>query len=197
MVNRSHVMLAVWIATSLSACRQDMQDQPRFKPLQRSNFFPDGRSARPILPGTIARGHLEIDTAMFRGEVNGQFVTKPPLPVNGALLTRGRDRYNIFCSPCHSRAGDGRGMVALRGFRYPPSFHSDRLRGVPDGYIFAVITNGYGAMPDYSYQMDAHDRWAVTEYIRVLQFSRNARAEDLDATDRQALDNTAGAGGAH
>ena len=110
------------------------------------------------------------------------------LTVDGALLARGRDRYDIYCSPCHSRAGDGRGMVALRGFRYPPSFHSDRLRRVPDGYIYAVITNGYGAMSDYAYQLEPRDRWAVTEYVRVLQFSRNAQAADLDASDREALD---------
>ncbi len=190
MVSRSRLLIAA-AAVSLAACRQDMQDQPRFKPLQRSNFFADGRSARPTIAGTIARGHLQLNPALFLGEVNGRFVSTPPLPVDGALLARGRDRYDIYCSPCHSRAGDGRGMVALRGFRYPPSFHSDRLRGVPDGYIYAVITNGYGAMSDYSYQLEPRDRWAVTEYVRVLQFSRNAHTGELDENDRQALDRAA------
>ncbi|MDQ6677029.1 MAG: cytochrome c, partial [Acidobacteriota bacterium] len=109
-------------------------------------------------------------------------------------LARGQDRYGIYCTPCHSPTGDGRGMVALRGFRYPPSFHTERLRTVPDGYIFAVVTNGYGAMPDYSYQMNVHDRWAVTEYVRVLQFSRNASVSELDEADRQALTKIAGQG---
>ncbi len=196
MVIRWRALLVAAAAVSLSACRRDMQDQPRFKPLQRSSFFPDGRSARPLIEGTIARGHLQLNTAFFRGQVNGQFVSTPPLTVDAALLARGRDRFDIYCSPCHGRAGDGRGMVALRGFRYPPSFHSDRLRGVPDGYIYAVIANGYGAMSNYAYQLEPRDRWAVTEYVRVLQFSRNAQAADLDASDRDALDRTAAPGGA-
>ncbi len=193
MVTRVQAALTALAAVLLSGCRQDMQDQPRYKPLQRSNFFQDGRSARPILGGTIARGHLQRNPAFFLGAVNGQFVAAPPLPVDAALLARGRDRYGIYCSPCHSPAGDGRGMVALRGFRYPPSFHSDRLRGVPDGYIYAVIANGYGAMSNYAYQLEPRDRWAVTEYVRVLQFSRNAQAADLDENDRQALERAGGA----
>ena len=192
MVNRNHAALMALSAVLLSGCRQDMQDQPRYKPLQRSNFFQDGRSARPILAGTIARGHLQHNPAFFLGAVNGQFVAAPPLAVDAALLARGRDRYDIYCSPCHSPAGDGRGMVALRGFRYPPSFHSARLRGVPDGYIYAVIANGYGAMSNYAYQLEPRDRWAVTEYLRVLQFSRNAQAADLDENDRQALERAGG-----
>ncbi len=192
-MTRIQAALMVLMAALLSGCRQDMQDQPRYKPLQRSNFFEDGRSARPIIAGTIARGHLRRDSAFFFGAVNGQFVAAPPLTVDAALLARGRDRYDIYCSPCHSPAGDGRGMVALRGFRYPPSFHSDRLRGVPDGYIYAVIANGYGAMSNYAYQLEPRDRWAVTEYVRVLQFSRNANASDLDDSDRQALERAGGA----
>lgn len=192
MVIRPQALL--FLAVFLTACRQDMQDQPRYKPLQRSAFFPDGRSARPLIAGTIARGHLTTNAALYAGKRNGEYIADAPLPVNAELLARGHDRYDIYCSPCHSRAGDGRGMAALRGVKYPPSFHSERLRTVPDGYLYEVITNGYGAMPDYSYQLDVHDRWAVTEYVRVLQFSQNANISELDEADRQALSKIANAG---
>jgi mono/diheme cytochrome c family protein len=149
-----------------------MHDQPRFKPLQKSDFFADGRSARPLPPNTIARGHLADDQPRFTGVVNARFVDTLPVPLTRDLVARGRERFDIFCSPCHGRLGDGNGMVALRGFRAPPSLLTDRVRRLPVGYIFAVITNGFGGMPDYAEQIAADDRWAIVTYVRALQLSR-------------------------
>lgn len=179
--------LAPILALMTAGCRQDMQDQPRFKPLQRSNFFADGRSARPILAGTIARGQLPSDRALRTGESNGRLLDTLPVPLTRALLERGQERYDIYCSPCHSKVGDGRGIVELHGFRYPASFHTDRLRGAPAGYLYQVISNGFGAMPDYAYQVEPGDRWAIVAYIRVLQLSQHATTQDLDQQGREKL----------
>jgi mono/diheme cytochrome c family protein len=164
-----------------TGCRRDMQDQPKYKPLQKSDFFVDGRSARPIPAGTIAWDELNDNDPEHTGEANGVFLDTIPLPVNEALLRRGQDRFDIFCSPCHGRIGDGNGMVAQRGFRIPANLHTDRLRQVPPGYIFEVITNGYGAMPEHRDQIPVNDRWAIVAYVRALQLSMNARISDVPA----------------
>lgn len=181
--------MAVAILTPvLGACRQDMQDQPRYKPLAASTFFADGRSARPIPAGTVARGHLNDNDSLHTGEANGDFLASIPLPLTMDLVERGRDRFDIFCSPCHGRLGDGNGMVALRGFRIPPDLASDRLREVPPGYIFQVISNGYGAMPDYADQITApEDRWAIVAYMRALQLSRHSTLTDVPQAERVQL----------
>src|SRR4051812_45193305 len=173
-------MLAALIITA-SACRRDMHDQPKFKPLQRDNFFTDGRSARPVPAHTVAWDELDDADAFHTGEANGQFLESIPLLVNSAVLHRGRDRYDIYCSPCHGRIGDGNGMVAQRGVHYPANFHTDRLRQVPPGYLFQVITNGYGGMGDYKDQVRVADRWAIVAYIRALQLSQNATLTDVPA----------------
>lgn len=169
----------------LTGCRQDMQDQPKYRPLSTSTFWRDGRSERPLLPGTVARGFLRADTAMYTGKVNNQDVTTFPFPITREVLLRGQDRFNIYCTPCHGRTGDGYGMIVQRGFQHPPSYHTDRLRNTPVGHYFDVITNGFGAMQSYAARVDVQDRWAIIAYIRALQLSRNAQTGDVPA-DRQA-----------
>lgn len=160
---------------STVACRQDMQDQPKYIALRPSDFFEDGRSARPLIEGTVARGHLEDDVAFYTGKgPDGKFVETFPFPVTKEVLERGQQRFNIYCSPCHDRLGMGDGKIVRRGYRHPPSYHIDRLRQVQNGYIFDVITNGFGAMPDYAAQVQPRDRWAIVAYIRALQLSQNA-----------------------
>lgn len=176
------------ILASGAACRQDMHDQPKYLPLRPSSFFDDGRSARPIPAGTVARGHLDEDVAFFTGKgADGKYVDIMPFPVTKELLQRGQQRYNIYCSPCHDVAGTGNGIVVQRGFRHPPSYHIDRLRQAPNGYIFDVITNGFGAMQDYSTQVAPADRWAIIAYERALQLSRDATVNDVPAEDRAKL----------
>jgi Cytochrome C oxidase, cbb3-type, subunit III len=172
-----------------AACRQDMHDQPRYKPLARSAFFEDGRASRPLVEGTIARGQLHADTVFYTGKDGDDPVTKFPFPITPAVLARGQQRFNIYCSPCHGRIGTGLGMVVLRGLRRPPSYHTDRLRAAAVGYFYDVITNGFGAMPDYAAQIEPADRWAIVAYIRVLQRSENATLADVPPERRAELGN--------
>ena len=160
-------------------CRQDMHDQPKFKPLRADPFFADGRSARPLVAGTVARGSLQEDDHLYLGRVNNEFVTTFPFPVTEQILLRGQERFNIFCSPCHGRLGDGEGAIVQRGLKHPPSYHIDRLREAPVGYFFNVITNGFGAMFDYSDRIPVRDRWAIIAYIRALQLSQHATLADF------------------
>jgi mono/diheme cytochrome c family protein len=172
----------------LGACRQDMHDQPKYIPLRPSDFFADGRSERPLIEGTVARGHLNDDIAYFQGKgPDGKPVADFPFPVTKEVIQRGQQRYNIYCTPCHDRLGNGDGMIVRRGYRKPPSYHIDRLRTVPNGYIYDVISNGFGAMPDYSAQVAPRDRWAIVAYIRALQLSQNASVNDVPADARGQL----------
>jgi hypothetical protein len=171
----------------ISGCRQDMAEQPRYDPLEASTFFADGQSARPLIPGTVARGYLREDTELYTGKSGKDFTHTFPFPVTQAVLERGRERYDIFCSPCHDRTGSGMGMIVRRGYTPPPSFHQDRLREAPVGYFFDVITNGFGAMPDYAAQIPPRDRWAIIAYIRALQLSQQATLEDVPAEERAKL----------
>jgi cytochrome c553 len=172
----------------LSACRQDMHDQPKYIPLRPSDFFLDGRSARPLSEGTVARGHLNDDVAYFTGKgADGKPVKDFPMPVTKEVLLRGQQRFNVYCSPCHDRTGGGNGMIVRRGYRRPPSYTSERLRDQPDGYFFDVITNGFGAMPDYAIQIQPQDRWAIVAYIRALQLSQQATINDVPADARGQL----------
>jgi len=160
-------------------CRQDMHDQPRFEPLEANAFFSDGRASRPLIKGTVARGHLRLDKHFYTGKIDGELVAAFPFPITEDVLKRGRQRYDIFCAPCHDKTGSGNGMIVQRGFRPPPSFHIERLRGVPVGHLFDVMTSGLGAMYDYADRVSARDRWAIAAYIRVLQRSQNAAIEDV------------------
>ena len=166
---------------ALAACRQDMHDQPRFKPLARSDFYSDLRSARPPVEGTVARGQLHEDSYFYTGKMGNAPGDYMPFAVNEEVLARGQERFNIYCSPCHSELGDGNGVIVQRGYRAPPSYHTERLRKAPLGYFFDVMTNGFGAMPDYASQISAQDRWNIVAYIRALQLSQNATAADLPA----------------
>jgi mono/diheme cytochrome c family protein len=173
-------------AIALAGCdntlRQDMANQPRQNTLSPSSVFADGRSERQPLDNTVARGSVE-DDALFVPKDSNAF----PLPVTPELLERGQERYNIFCTPCHGLQGDGQGMVAVRGMKHPPSYHQDRLRQEPNGYIYDVVTNGFGAMYGYSAQIPPRDRWAIIAYVRALQLSRNAHVADLPADLREKL----------
>jgi mono/diheme cytochrome c family protein len=168
-----------------------MHDNPRYEPLEQSAFFADGRSQRPLVANTVARGQLREDEHLYAGKVNGQLATEFPVPVNAALMLRGQERFNVFCSPCHGRTGKGDGMVVRRGYRAPTSFHDPRLRQAPPGYIFDVVTHGFGAMPDYAAQIPVTDRWAIAAYIKALQFSQNATVNDVPADRRSELDSPA------
>ena len=171
------------------ACRQDMHDQPRVKPLGANDFFVDGQGARPLPAHAVARGDLRADVLTYTGMTpEGDLATAPPMPVTRELLTRGRERFDIFCSPCHGRAGEGRGMVVQRGYKQPTSYHDPRLVGAPTDYFVQVITQGFGVMPSYASQVSLEDRWAIAYYIRALQYSQNARLADLPADQRAKVE---------
>ncbi len=169
---------------TLVGCRVDMHVQPKLKPLQQSDFFDDLRGSRPLLPGTVARGQLREDAYFYSGMIGKQPGDVLPMPVSRELLRRGRERFNIYCSPCHSEVGDGNGMIVQRGYRHPPSYHDPRLEQAPIGHFFDVMSNGFGAMPDYRAQIAPQDRWAIAAYIRVLQFSQHATLADVPAGQR-------------
>lgn len=180
--------LAVGLALfALPGCRQDMHDQPKYVPYRESRFFKDGRSARPRIPGTVARGRRDDDTLLVSGKVDGKLSEVFPEPVTRATLERGHQRFDAYCSPCHDRAGTGQGMIVLRGYKQPVSFHDERLRGMPPGYFFDVITNGFGVMPSYAAQVPVADRWAIAAYIRALQLSQHATVADVPAESRAAF----------
>jgi mono/diheme cytochrome c family protein len=196
----------------LAGCQQQMAQQPHYRPLQPSDYFADGRSARPLVPGTVARGQLRQGAFLLTGRNPGvteanqtsaadparEYVTAFPYPVTEDVLLRGRQRFTIFCAVCHDPLGTGRGKIVERGYTPPPNFHTDLSRGlairgakvllreVPVGYIFDVITNGFGAMPDYNSQIPPHDRWAIVAYVRTLQISQNVQLADLPEAERRA-----------
>jgi len=215
-----------------TACRQDMQDQPRYEAYEKSDFFPDGEASRPLVQGTVARGYLREDAEFYTGKrangtangqrqssgANGQMasggangaadgqggqnaqydptlVNAFPFPVTKDIVDRGEERYNIYCSMCHGRTGDGNGMVVQRGYRRPPSYHEERLRQAPVGHFFDVITNGWGSMPAYGWMIPPRDRWAIVAYIRALQLSRNATLNDVPPEERSKLEANAATGG--
>lgn len=189
---RNRLLPLLAFAFALAGCRQDMQDQPRYKPLAATDFFGDGRSARPEIPDTVARGELHLDQARYTGKVNGVDVTEFPFPITKADLVRGQERFNIFCSPCHGRLGDGQGLVPQRGFRkMPPSYHIERLRNAPVGHFFDVVTNGFGVMYSYASRVPPDDRWRIIAYIRALQFSQAAPLADVPPDRRSGLDQPA------
>jgi mono/diheme cytochrome c family protein len=181
------VLTTMFVLAAGAGCRQEMYNQPKYKNLRESDFFPDRRQARPLPDGTIPRGFLRADTRLYQGRTGNALTTEFPLKVDDALLARGRERYNIYCSPCHDRTGYGGGMVVRRGYRPPPSFHIDRLRDAPVGHFFDVITRGFGAMPDYAAQIPVNDRWAIIAYVRALQLSQNAPLSQVPADEREKL----------
>jgi mono/diheme cytochrome c family protein len=172
----------------LGACRQKMANQPRYDPLEASDFFADGMSARPRVAGTVARGELSTDPFFDTGQVNGAVADGFPVPVSRELVDRGHQRFDIYCSECHGRLGDGNGMIPSRGYRRPPSFHTQTLRTAPTGHFFDVMTNGFGAMPPYGSMIPPGDRWAIVAYVRALQISQNATVGDVPPTELASLD---------
>ena len=188
-LHRLGVLSAVVASSVLAgACRQDMHDNPRYEPLEASTFFTDGHSYRVPVAHTVARGSIRTDEHLYTGKIGGQLADALPVAATPELLARGHERFNVFCSPCHGRTGRGDGMVVRRGFRRPPTFHSDRLRSAPVGYFFDVMTNGFGAMQDYSAQVPVQDRWAIAAYLRALQISQHATVADVPAEKRASLD---------
>jgi mono/diheme cytochrome c family protein len=184
-----------------AGCSQDMADQPRYEPLEACAMFADGQSSRPLVLGTVARGHLHTDVAFYEGKADGKDVATFPLDTvaeklrakgsdterTRQILLRGRERFNIFCSPCHGLVGAGNGMAVARGFPAPPSFHIPRLREAPPGHFYEVMTNGFGRMSDYADQVPPEDRWAIVAYVRALQLSQNAPVDRLPQQDVTAL----------
>ena len=176
------------LSLALGACRQDLHDAPRYEPLEEATFFSNGAASRVLVANTVARGQLREDDHFFTGKVNGRLATEFPMPVTTEVMARGQERFNVFCTPCHGRTGEGNGLIVLRGFRQPPSYHEDRLIDSPPGHFFDVMTNGFGAMQDYSAQVPVADRWAIAAYIRALQLSRRATVDDVPADRRAELD---------
>jgi hypothetical protein len=175
------------IGLLLGGCRLDMHVQPKYLPYEPTNFFGDGRSERPVVAGTVARGHLQQDELLYTGKENGAMARKFPFAITRADLERGRERYNIYCTPCHDYVGSGHGMIVQRGFPPPPSFHTDRLRNAPAGHFFDVITNGLGSMYSYAARVEPEDRWRIAAYIRALQLSRQATMQDAPGAARRKL----------
>ena len=181
-------ILALAVAAASTACRQDMHNQPKYKPLHESEFFGDHRSARPKIDGTVARGQLRVDVARYTGKAGENDVTAFPFAITRDDVTRGQQRFNIYCTPCHGRLGDGNGLVVKRGFRQPPSYHIPRLKDAAAGHFFDVMTNGYGAMPSYASRVVPDDRWRIIAYIRALQLAEGASAADVPAEEKQKLE---------
>jgi len=185
--SKIHICIGAGIFLALAGCRNDMHDQPRYKPLAASDFFSDHRSARPMVDGTVARGQLRIDEARYTGKIEGNDIDQFPIPIGKADIERGQDRFNVYCTPCHGHLGDGNGMVVLRGYRQAASYYTDKLMKAPVGHFFDVITNGFGAMPSYASRVAPDDRWRIIAYIRALQLSESAKITDVPEPQRQNL----------
>jgi mono/diheme cytochrome c family protein len=183
--------LLATVALVGAGCRQDMHDTPRYEAFEASSSFPNGSASRPAPAGTVARGWLRADEALYTGKVAGQVVDQFPFPVAHADLERGQQRFNIYCTPCHGKLGDGQGMVVQRGLRQAASYHQDRLRQEKAGYFFDVISNGFGAMQGYAEQIPVRDRWLIVAYVRALQLSQHASVNDVPADRRAELDASA------
>jgi mono/diheme cytochrome c family protein len=182
-IRRAAMVGALASLSMLTACgiRLDMHDQPKFKPLRKNDFYADARASRPLVEGTVARGQLGNDELFYTGKINNQEADQFPYPVTQQMIERGRERFNIYCSPCHSRVGDGNGMIVQRGFKKPPDYTEDKLMKAPVGHFVNVMTNGFGSMSEYKSQLSISDRWAVAAYIRALQIARKGTAADVPA----------------
>ena len=192
---QSAALLVMLSAALLAGCRQDMHDAPRYEAFEASSTFADNRASRTPPAGTVPRGWLREDEALHTGKAAGQVLDQFPFAIAHADLARGQERFNIYCTPCHGKLGDGNGMVVQRGLRQAASFHQDRLRQEKVGYFFDVITNGFGAMPDYATQIPVRDRWLIVAYVRALQLSQHATVDDVPADRRVELDGGTGTPG--
>jgi cytochrome c553 len=185
---RALALAVLACAFAAAGCRQDMHDQPKLRGMRGSAFFADGRGVRPKVVGTVARGELHEDELLYTGKVEGKLADVFPFEITRKDLERGRERFEIYCTPCHDRTGSGNGMIVQRGMKRPPSYHIQRLREQPPGYFFDVMTNGFGAMFDYSDRIKPEDRWRIAAYIRVLQLSQNGTLADVPAPERKKLE---------
>jgi mono/diheme cytochrome c family protein len=177
-----------------SACRSDMHIQPRYDTYGKTDFFGDGRTERPTIEDTVARGQLHLDEARYTGKLNGKDVETIPIQISKEDLLRGQERFNIYCSPCHGRLGNGHGMIVARGLRQPPSYHDERLLNAPIGHFFDVMSNGYGSMYSYASRVAVDDRWRIAAYIRALQLSQNAPADVASRYEMKTGGGPAGGG---
>jgi mono/diheme cytochrome c family protein len=175
---------ALGVLMLAAGCRQDMQNQPRTFPQRGSSIFADGRSARPQVEHTVARGQLYETEYFYTGLVNGREADMMPFPATMQVLARGQERFNVYCTPCHSRVGNGAGMIVDRGYKPAGNFHDAKRQSEPLSHYFYVMTNGFGAMPDYKAQVAPEDRWAIAAYIRALQLSQNAKMSDVPAGEQ-------------
>jgi cytochrome c553 len=176
------------LAAAAAGCHLDMWNQPRYEALEPSTLWADGMSARPLVEGTVPYKTTRVGDPLYSGlDDAGQFRPGLPMEVTMALLERGQERYDIFCAQCHGRTGQGNGMIVQRGMKVPPSFHEPRLRAMPEGYYFDVITNGFGVMYSYASRIEPRDRWAITAYVRALQLSEDASIADVPEAEREAL----------
>jgi mono/diheme cytochrome c family protein len=191
-----NLLAVVLLAAAAAGCRQDMHDAPRYEAYEASPFFADGRASRQAPTGTVARGWLRADEALNTGRANGDLVAEFPFPISAGDMARGRERYNIYCTPCHGILGDGQGMVVQRGLRRAASYHQDRLRDERVGYFFDVVTNGFGAMQGYAEQIPVRDRWLIVAYVRALQLSQHATMAEVPADRQGSLDAAPAAAGA-
>ncbi len=185
---RRRVWTVVCALVTVAGCRQDMHNGPNYEVYEANASFADGRASRNLPPGTVARGQLRDDDHFYTGKVDGEFAPTFPFAVTASDLDRGRDRFTIYCTPCHGQLGDGKGMVVQRGLRQAATYHQDRLRQIAPGYFYDVITNGFGAMQGYADQIPPRDRWLIAAYVRALQLSQNATVGDVPAADRARLD---------
>lgn len=176
-------------AVMLAACRPDMANQPKAKPLSESDFFSNQANARPIPAHAVERGGARENAAFYTGRTDGTYVTQLPVKLTPELLARGQQQFDAMCAECHDRTGSGNGMVVQRGFPQPPSFHVDRLRNAPIGHFFDVVTKGYGVMYPYAARVEPKDRWAIAAYIRALQLSHHVQASDLTPAEQKKLEN--------
>jgi hypothetical protein len=186
--SRKAIPLLLVLGLFLVGCerRQAMYKQAKVKPFEKSDFFSDTRGSRTLVEGTVARG--KQDDHLNKGIVDGKPVSEFPFPITRKEIERGMDRYTVFCTPCHSRLGDGWGMVVQRGLKRPPSFHDARLKAAPVSHFFNVITNGIGIMSGYASQIPPEDRWAIIAYVRALQLSQDARLSDVPESERSKLE---------
>ncbi len=181
------VLLTLALAAALAGCRQKMANQAKYNPLAPSDFFADGMSARPRIAGTVARGEADLDPYLMTGKIGGQDGDGFPFPVSAEVMNRGHERFDIYCSECHGRLGDGNGMIPSRGYRRPPSYHTATLRAAKTAHFFDVMTNGFGAMPPYRTMIPPRDRWAIVAYIRALQTSQSATIDDVPPQEQAKL----------
>jgi mono/diheme cytochrome c family protein len=184
-------LVGVLVLTGTTGCRQDMHDQPKYQPLEASSFFADGAASRPLPPNTVARGQLKADALLYTGKVGDDPGTEFPFKVDAEVMARGRVAYDAFCSHCHGLTGAGDGIVVQRGYTKPPVLYEERVKGLPVGHIFDVITSGFGAMPDHASQIKVTDRWAIVAYVRALQLSASGTIDDVPAGERARLDQPA------